>query len=494
MRRWRIGMLDRAVCLLGAFGALSAGSARAWQAEGEAKEASASEGESKDSKPDEKKDEKKEDTYFAVVGGDIYTGTGALLRGATLLAKNGKIEDIGYDLDVPEKAEILDATGLRIYPGLVAINSLGLLGNTGADFEDSFDPFNTRMILALGVGITTATQAGIPVKLRRGEIADAVLRKGYNTALVYSVGTPSSRRALVEKLDAVVKYRSEYRDWEEKKKTDKDLKEPSKKGVDAAILSVVEGKTLARFAATDRRDLIEIASLARKYGFRPILEGCREGWTVADELGRSGAFAIVNPRDRRNKSEEFVRAGGSSIENAAILHGHGVQVAVVPANPGIDLGGMVGRDIMHLPVEAAFAVRGGLSERAAIDSITIVPARILGIEDRVGSLEVGKDCDLIATDGDLLHYETFVQYAVVSGKLAYEKHKELFFAHIRPRPERELAPKERTDPGQEESKEEAEAKPEDEKSGDEPEKNEGETKDPPKPDEEPAPKQEQPQR
>ena len=71
------------------------------------------------------------------------------------------------------------------------------------------------------------------------------------------------------------------------------------------------------------------------------------------------------------------------------------------------------------------------------------------MDQRIGTIEVGKDCDLILTDGDILHYQTFVQYAVVSGKQVYDKQEELYYAHIRPRPEPELAPEERTDAGEE---------------------------------------------
>ena len=133
-------------------------------------------------------------------------------------------------------------------------------------------------------------------------------------------------------------------------------------------------------------------------------------------------------------------AGGSSIENAAILHSHGVQIAIIPGSRGIDLGGIAGRDIMHLPIEVGFAIRGGLPEDAGLASVTTVPARLLGVSHRVGTLEVGKDCDLIVTDGDLLHYQTFVQYTVVDGDLVYDKQDELYFAHIRPRDDSLLAP------------------------------------------------------
>ena len=400
------------------------------------------------------------DTWFALINGDIHTGTGAVLRGATLLARNGRIQSIGYDLTVPEQAKVLDAKGMRVYPGFVAIASQGLLGNTGGEFQDTIDPFTQRMVLALASGITTAAQGTAAVKLRRGEVADVVTRDRYLVSLSYTTNNPSGRRSLQEKLEATAKYLREYREWEEKKKEDKDLKEPSKRGVDTSVLSVLKGEALARFNADSRGDLLEIARLAQKYNFRPVIDGCREGWTVAAELGRAGAYAVITPRSRSDKSEELVREGGSSIENAAILHRAGVQVAIIPSARGVDLGGIAGRDIMHLQIEAGFAVRGGLPEKAAFEAITLVPARILGVDHRVGVLEVGKDADLIVTDGDPLHYETFVQYAVVGGKQVYDKQEELFFAHIRPRPSAELAPEKKVDKGQEpEPKPEPEPEP-----------------------------------
>jgi adenine deaminase len=92
-------------------------------------------------------------------------------------------------------------------------------------------------------------------------------------------------------------------------------------------------------------------------------------------------------------------------------------------------------------------VRGGLSNEAALQSITIVPARILGVDHRVGTLEVGKDADILVTDGDILHYETFVQWAIVYGDVVYDKQEELFYAHIRPRAESPEAASEATEEG-----------------------------------------------
>ncbi len=395
---------------------------------------------------EEEQEDEDEPEWFACVGGDVHTGTGAVLRGATVLSKDGVIEEVGHGVDVPEGATVLDVTGLRVYPGLVAISSSGLMGGS-SDFEDSVDPFSSRMLLALASGITSTGQSSAALKLKRGEIEGVVLRDKHLVSQSY--GNASTRRSLREKLEKASAYLREYEQWEVDVKKDKELKEPSKKGVDSAVLGILRGRTLARFGANDRDELLAIARLAQRFGFRPVFDGCREGWTVADELGRAGAFAIVTPRNRRDKTESLVRPGGSSIENAAILHSHGVQVAVVPGSKGVDLGGIVGRDILHLPIEAGFAIRGGLPESAAFEAITIIPARLLGIEHRVGSIEVGKDCDLIVTDGDVLHYETFVQFTVVEGKQVYDKQEELYFAHIRPRPVVEIAPATKADPGQE---------------------------------------------
>ena len=396
----------------------------------------------------QEEEEEDEPTWLALTGGDVHTGTGAVLRGATVLCKDEKIHRIGYDLDLPDDAEVMDVTGYRLYPGLVAPASFGLFGG-GGDLKDSVDPYNRNMLLALAAGITTAVNGNQVAKLKRGHIEGVVISNGAFQSFSYDKRNPSGKLQLRENFEKAAAYLRAYRQWEVDVRSDKDLKEPSKRGVDANCLSVLEGRVLATFSEDDRTDLLEIARLAQRFGFRPVIRGCREGWTVADELGRAGAMAILTARDRRPRSDTLVRDGGSSIENAAILHRHGVQVAITPASPGISLGGIVGRDLLHLPTEAAFAVRGGLPEAAALDGITVVPARILGIDWRVGTLEEGKDADIIVTDGDILHYATWVQWSIVDGEVVYDKQEEMYFAHIRPRPEAALAPESKVDPGEE---------------------------------------------
>jgi hypothetical protein len=437
-----------------------------------------------------RKDDEKDAKYFAIVGADVYTGTGAILRGATLLARNGKITEIGYDVVVPDGAEELEARGLRVYPGLIALGATSRVSTgvtaveragggreweqpepeveirwdgllpvpvpredpshvTGEDppepfqaeeegeekkseIEDTFDPFNPFLVLALATGITTVQQSSAAVKLKRYEIDGVLLGDRHLASIPWDLGNPSGIKSTRDKFAKAAEYQRALRAWRER--NDKDQKEPSKRGVDTTANRVLTGDALAHFRASRREELLGIARFAQEHGFRPVIEGCEEGWTVADELGRAGAYAILTPRHRMPKEERFVRAGGASIENAALLHRSGVQVAVRPDSTTIDMIGTAGRDLLALPVEAGFAVRGGLPDEAALAAMTIVPARVLGIDHRVGSLAPGKDCDAIVTDGDILHYQTFVQYAVVDGKLVYDKEKEIYFAHIRPRP------------------------------------------------------------
>jgi len=461
-----------------------------------------------------KPDDEKEAKYFAIVGGDVHTGTGAVLRGATVLARNGKVKEIGYGVFVPPGAETVDATGLRVYPGLVALGattrlSQGLGAAEGpelgedefehsheglpeirwdgllpvpvapeshvvgddehpelqveeeggdeekSEIEDTFDPFNSFLVLALATGITTAQQSTAAVKLKRYEI-DGVLLSDRNLASVtWGLANPTGIQSTRKKFAKAAEYLRELRAW--RARGDKNEKEPSRRGVDTTALKVLSGEAQALFRVNSREELLGVARFAQEHGFRPVIEGCAEGWTVADELGRAGATAILTPRGRSPKDERFVRPGGASIENAAKLHAAGVQVAVRPESTTIDFVGTAGRDLIALPVEAGFAVRGGLSEQAALEAMTIVPARILGIAHRVGTLEPGKDCDAIVTDGDLLHYQTFVQYTVVDGKLVYDKEQEIYFAHIRPRPKKPEPPKtEEAAPGEEKAETPAE--------------------------------------
>ena len=90
----------------------------------------------------------------------------------------------------------------------------------------------------------------------------------------------------------------------------------------------------------------------------------------------------------------------------------------------------MGQDLNTPHLDAAFAVRGGLDNRKALRTLTLDAAKLLGVDHRVGSLEAGKDADVLILDGDPLHYATFVTTALVNGKVVYEKAKEPLYRHI----------------------------------------------------------------
>jgi len=449
--------------------------------------------------PEEDDGPKEDDVYLALTGGDVFTVTGPVLRDTTILVKNGKIADMGRDLEIPEGAEVMDVAGLRVYPGLVAVSSSRLLGSEPP--EHTTDVFGLNMVLGLSGGLTTVVTGNTAAKLTYGTIEDMVLERSIFTTIRYSRSSPIQRRELREDLERVRQYLRDVAAFEHKKAAgDKDAKEPDKKWIKnkySTYLKLLKGEVTALISADTTQDLRDAAGLAAHYGFRLVIRGGLEAWAVAPELGRAGISLIITPRrksasrrrygeedesasggagdelsalekalniellgadagrgtpahvedpDEKNEGEEdeeggtaawgddrLLRPTGWKIELARILYDSGVFFAIIPASPVISLGGITGRDLLMMPMEAAFAVRGGLSEQAALESITIGAARILGIDDRVGSIEIGKDADLIVCDGDLLHYKTMVQWAVVNGKVAYDKEKESLFAHIRPR-------------------------------------------------------------
>ncbi|MDF1836789.1 MAG: amidohydrolase family protein [Planctomycetota bacterium] len=403
----------------------------------------------KEEAKDEESDEDEDKTrWYAVVGGDFHTGTGAVLKNATMLCKDGKIVELGYDVWIPEDAEVLDATGFRVYPGIVAIASTGLFGG-GSDVTNTVDPYSQGMLLGLASGITSAVQGSEIAKLKRGSIDDLVMGSNFFQTMRYRSSTPSGKQELRQKLDEAAAYLRTLRAWRADRSKDKG-KEPKATGIDMGLVAVLAGEKRAIFREDNRAGLLDIANLCMRYGFRPVIQGGREAWTVADELGRAGATVILTPRDRRAKDQSLIREGGTSIENAKILHASGVQVAVRSMSTGNNsMGGIAGRDVIHLPISASFAMRGGLSEQAALDSITIVPARLAGVDHRIGTLEVGKDADCVITDGNILNYATFVQWAIVDGAMVYDKQAEMYYAHIRPRPDDQLAPEARVDAGEE---------------------------------------------
>lgn len=469
---------------------------------------------------------KKAEPVLAIVGGDIHTVTGPVIRQGTLLIQDGKILDLGQSVTVPEGATVIDATGKTITPGFIAINMRGVgvrATPTGSNkLADSLDPFDRNLKYSLGVGITTGCiemaggrgrgrrrRSGEPEELFPGleqpaqeYVTEAMLDYGdLDTALCPCCGLPvlptepivpapptaaQPRKMAVLKmsygdlgsmlvkdsvfyspapgaLNGALKRHNWRRDLgiarkaiEEKKKTaaEKSKAAPAKSSGDKKVadakkatpakttsrrttpkkptakpelIALLNHETSMRVRANTVDEISDMVDLAEELGYDLVIEGGIEAWVLAEKLGVSGVGVIYTPRQRREPQAGREESSGSFVESPRVFHDAGVSFAVSTLSNSISTGGLAGRDLTSLPLEAAFAVRGGASEKAALEAITIVPAKMLGIEDRVGSLEKGKDADILILNGSPLDYRTYVEQAVVAGKVCYDRKKDRVF-------------------------------------------------------------------
>lgn len=380
----------------------------------------------------------------AIQGGDLYTITDGIIKNGTILIKDGKISDIGQNIEIPKKAKVIDARGKVVMPGLVAIGAeLGVIGYPNiTKIADSLDPFDFSVSLALASGITTAmVSVGRPSGSSPIGGATAVIKASYGDLdqmlIKESVVQPvmiSNRDWLrkttfkqnLRKAQSYLRKLVEYQQANDKKK----VEEPKKPGGLDAYIRLLRREVPAVVTASTTGDILAALELVDEFGIRMILEDAVEAWIVAEEIAKRDVRVIITPRQKRRPNEDISGPSGSTLENAAILKKAGVKFAIIPTSTSFETWGVVGRDMMALPMEAAFAVSGGLDEQTALEAITITAAEIIGVADRVGSLQVGKDADIIILDGHPFHHKTFVESTLINGKVLYEKSKSLYFSHI----------------------------------------------------------------
>jgi imidazolonepropionase-like amidohydrolase len=376
----------------------------------------------------------------AIRGGDLYTITNGIIKNGTILIKDGKISDIGQNIEIPKDAKVIDASGKVVMPGLVAVNAeVGVIGYPGIEkIADSLDPFEFSVSLALASGVTTAmVSAGRPSGNNPIGGITAVIKSSYadldQMLVKESVAQPimiSNRDWLLKttfkqnlrKAQDYLRKLAEYQQAEDKKK----VEEPKKPGGLDEYIRFLQKEVPVVVTASTANDIQADLELVDEFSIRMILTDAVEAWIVAEEIAKRDVRVVITPRQKVRPDEDISGPSGSNLENAAILKKAGVKFAIIPPSTSFETWGVM----MALPMEAAFAVSGGLDEQTALEAITITAAEIIGVADRVGSLQVGKDADIIILDGHPFHHKTFVETTLINGKVLYEKSKSIYFSHI----------------------------------------------------------------
>ncbi len=381
----------------------------------------------------------------AIQGGDLYTITSGIIKNGTILIKDGKIWRIGQNIEIPKNAKVIDAKGKVVMPGLIAATAqVGIAGFGSINkIADSLDPFHYSVSLALASGVTTAyVSRGGPSGQNPIGGTNAVIKTTYGDLDNMLIKEPVAENVNISNVQWLRKtnfllnlqkaqtYLRKLAEYQKVKGQSEKVEEPKKpSGIDAYI-RLLRREIPAVLSATTADDILAALELVDEFGIRMILASAVEGWIVAEEIAKRDVFVIITPRQKRRPNEEISAPSGSTMENAAILKKAGVKFAIVPPTKAFTIWGGAGRDLMTLPMSAAFAVSGGLDEQTALEAITITAAEILGVADRLGSLQVGKDADIIILDGHPFHYNTFVEFTLINGKVLYDKKQSTYFSHI----------------------------------------------------------------
>ncbi|MCA8974699.1 MAG: amidohydrolase family protein [Planctomycetes bacterium] len=412
-----------------------------------------------EAKPDDKPKE-----YTAIVGGDVYLGTGQRLSGATVLIADDKIAEVGHNLTLPEGTRTIDAKGKVVSPGFVCVTASGMGASRSAPFKDGCNPFDPSIKQGLAAGITsflTGSPGGgnMPsgtnaiAKLAYGDVDGMVMQE--NTVAGINVPMNLEEFAkLKESIEKAREYVTALAEFPAKKAADKDAKEPPMPRGAEKIVDILRDKVvlwvtlrsagfnpframmgLGNDSGNDLDAIRQALEISKLLDHGVVLQKPMSAWLVPDEIAATGSMVVLSPRDRTAADPKDPDRTGSNLASAAILDAVGVPVAVTCpqgrfGGGGVGTNGILGQDLNTPHVDAAFAVRGGLDNRKALRTLTLDAARTLGVESRIGSLEAGKDADVLILDGDPLHYATFVEVALVNGKVVYEKDKDPLYSHI----------------------------------------------------------------
>ncbi|MBR2421027.1 MAG: amidohydrolase [Oscillospiraceae bacterium] len=362
--------------------------------------------------------------------------------GCVLIDDNGKIAAVGQALQAPAGAQVIDAEGRLVTPGCVDAHChIGLhneaVGWEGMDYNEIVDPLTPQMRaidsinpqdesfpLALKGGVTTActgpgsanvvggTFTAIKLYGKRVDnmiVKDPIAMKcafGENPKRCYGQQgkkAPMTRMGTAAALrELLFKTRRYLADQEAGKNPPFDMKLE-------AMIPVIQGKLPLKAHAHRADDILTSIRIAKEFGVKLTLDHCTDGSIIADELAQEGYPAFVGPSLGSKTKIELIN---KSFTTPGILNNAGVKVSIITDAPVIPL--------QYLPMCAALAASSGLGAEEAWKAITINPAESIGISDRVGSLEAGKDGDIViwtANPMETVGAESYM--TIVDGKIVY---------------------------------------------------------------------------
>ncbi|QNQ08530.1 amidohydrolase family protein [Sphingomonas alpina] len=363
----------------------------------------------------------------AIIHGRVLTmGPAGEIADGTVILRDGKVVAVGAALATPTDARVIDAMGKIVTPGLVApVTSLGLAelrslagpddrsstndGISAAfDAGDGLNPDSVLIPVARLGGITrsivtpgydlkagrTLLFAGQAAAVQLGSGGPMLVRRG--VAMVLAMGEEGAERAggsrgaalasLAIALDDVRSYARRRADYDRG-----ETRALSLSRIDLeALIPVIEGRMPLLVTVNRASDIREMLAFAHTQRVKLILESASEGWRVAAEIARAGVPVLLTPIENVPASFEML---GATLSNAQRLHAAGVLIGFEGNGPDRE------REQRH---NAGAVVAEGLPYAAALAAITINPARIFGLADRIGSLEPGKEGDAVIWDGDPL--------------------------------------------------------------------------------------------
>jgi imidazolonepropionase-like amidohydrolase len=366
-----------------------------------------------------------------IKNGTIVPVIGRPIANGSLLIRQGKIAEIGTNLQAEPGAQVIDATGMYVYPGMVAaMTAIGVTGYPGAgndqneigvstpqvDPYDAINPEDDTIEVTRIAGVTTVHTSSGSANVLNGKsvilnldgnlASEMTVRQ--NAAQIFNTGakrantypsTLSGTFSMIrEKLDKAMEYAERSGETDRAKEGKRDFEME-------ALVPVVRGEVPAIFVTGDEVTLRNALRIIKDYKLKGIVEASSAIHRFVDQLAAdqvpvlwAGTTTVPGPEE---PFDLYYRA-------AAMMAEKGVLFA-------FDVGGSY--NVRNLPTPAALSVANGLSEEEAIKALTINPAKILGIDSVAGSLEVGKTANVVVWSGSPIQMRSRVQQVIINGKV-----------------------------------------------------------------------------